>query len=778
MEAVTSVFVFTPMRLIAKSAPFWAVCLLLASGCGRRAPAQAATARPENKSPAASPTRPPADLSGYRSSFDLVANRVHAVEHRAGRLVMAAGGVGFLKFIDGGWKGSWLPLHKDGATPVAYVSGTSAAFSFPVDADGDGVLAPGRSELQLTLTMRSVVPKQRLSVFVNEKPLATLDVEQTLRPYDVALPAAMLVAGDNRIRLTFRSAGAIAGGKRAAASIAAIEIGAPKPATAAVDQPAALSELGASDVDLGGARRRALVEPEASRLSFYLQVPAQAKLALAYGSRAPSASVAVRVARDGAAVATLFEGPASGHWTEGAWDLTPFAGQAVRLDLCAHGGGVDWGEPRLMVRAAAPAVAGSRKFDHIYVWMIDTFRADKMHAYNPKTNVLTPNYDAFAADATRFAWAQVAGTWSLPSQASMLTGVYPRVHKATVQESKISREVPFAAEQFKKAGFRTAMFSANGYVSSKWGFDRGWDENRNLIRENLPNNAETLWGIAKKWIIPGKAKPQFVYLAVIEPHVIYNPRKEFLLKYWDKPYNGPIKPVLTGIQLGKIKQGTLKVNATDKAYLEALHNAEITQSDSAFAAFIQDLKTAGLYDTSVVIVISDHGDEFWDHGDCGHAQGAHQELVHVPFIIRAPGLLPAGRVVDTDVEAMDLSPTLLALAGLPIPDSMQGRSLIPLVFDEVGGGPATGLTQIEAVSRGLKAGRYRLIHSGVARMELFDELDDPREQHDLSGERPIALRQMRNVLGPLVFFENRWKKQTWGSAANVGEGFYIGASGK
>ncbi|HJX66798.1 MAG TPA: hypothetical protein VJ860_22935, partial [Polyangia bacterium] len=283
--------VFTFIRLIAKSAPFWAVCLLLASGCGRRAPAQAATTRSENKSPAASPLHPTADLSGYRTSFDLVANRVHAVEHRAGRLVIAAGGVGFLKFIDGGWKGSWLPLQKDGATPVAYVSGTSAAFSFPVDSDGDGVLAPGRSELQLTLTMRSMVPKQRLSVFVNEKPVATLDVEQTLRSYDVAVPAAMLVAGDNRIRLTFRSAGAIAGGKRAAAAISAIEIGAPKPGKAAVDQPAAISQLGATDVDLAGARRRALVEPEASRLSFYLQVPAQAKLALAYGSRAPSASL-------------------------------------------------------------------------------------------------------------------------------------------------------------------------------------------------------------------------------------------------------------------------------------------------------------------------------------------------------------------------------------------------------------------------------------------------------------------------------------------------------
>jgi arylsulfatase A-like enzyme len=771
------------MRLIAKIAPFWAVCLLLATGCGRRAPAQAASARPESKSPASSPARPPADLSGYRLSYDLVANRVHALEHRAGRLVIPAGDVGFLKFIDGGWKGSWLPLQKDGATPVAFVVGTSAAFSFPVDADGDGVLAPGRSEVQLTLTMRSLVPKQRLSVFVNEKSVATLDVEQALRSYDLPVPAAMLAAGDNRIRLTFRSAGAIAGGKRAAAAIAAIEIGSSKPrnptaAGAQKDKAELPSFLTATEVDLGGIRRRALVEPAGSRLSFYLQVPAQAKLALAYGSHSPSVSVAVRVARDGAALATLFEGPSGGRWTEGAWDLTPFAGQAVRLDLCAHGGGVDWGEPRLAVRAAAPVAASPRKFDHIYVWMIDTLRADKVHIYNPKTNVLTPNYDAFAADATRFTWAQVPGTWSLPSQASMLTGVYPRVHKATVQESKISREVPFVAEQFKKAGFRTAMFSANGYVSSKWGFDRGWDENRNLIRENLPNNAETLWGLAKKWIVPAKAKPQFVYLAVIEPHVIYNPRKEFLAKYWDKPYNGPIKPVLTGIQLGKIKQGTLKVNATDKAYLEALHNAEITQSDSAFAAFIQDLKTAGLYDTSVVIVISDHGDEFWDLGDCGHAQGAHQELVHVPFIIRAPGLLPAGRVIDSDVEAMDLSPTLLALAGLPIPDSMQGRSLISLVFDEVGGSPAVGLTQIEAVSRGLKTGRYRLIHSGVARMELFDELDDPREQHDLSGERPIALRQMRNVFGLLVFFENRWKKQVWGSAANVGEGFYVGAGGK
>jgi membrane-anchored protein YejM (alkaline phosphatase superfamily) len=318
------------------------------------------------------------------------------------------------------------------------------------------------------------------------------------------------------------------------------------------------------------------------------------------------------------------------------------------------------------------------------------------------------------------------------------------------------------------------LFSSNGYVSSKWGFGRGFDENRNFIRENLPNGADNLWATAKKWILPLKDKPHFVYLAVIEPHVIYNPKKEFLKLYWDKPYGGPIKPVMTGIQLGKIKQGTLKVNDTDKAYLEALHNAEITQSDTAFGVFLADLKAAGLYDKSAVIVISDHGDEFWDHGDVGHAQAPHQELVHVPFMVHAPGLLPPGKVIASEVEAMDLAPTLLELAGVEIPDSMQGSSVLGAALDEIAYTPATSMTQNGSMARGIKSGRYRLIHSGVARMELFDEIEDPREHTDLSGKRLIALRQMRNVLSLQVGFEQVWKKRQWGSPAKPNEAFYIG----
>ena len=209
----------------------------------------------------------------------------------------------------------------------------------------------------------------------------------------------------------------------------------------------------------------------------------------------------MRVAVDGQPTRTMHEGrgqpvdrPAV------AW--APQRAQAARIDLIARGGDVAWGEPRVVVKApAAPAGRGKTpRFDHIFVWMVDTLRADKVHAYNPKTRVQTPNYDAFAADATRFEWAQVPGTWSLPSHASLLTGVYPTVHKATAHEARLSKDVPFVAEELKKAGYETAMFSSNGYVSSKWGFDRGWDVNRNFIRESLPNGADYLWKTAKAWI--------------------------------------------------------------------------------------------------------------------------------------------------------------------------------------------------------------------------------------------------------------------------------------
>ena len=612
--------------------------------------------------------------------------------------------------------------------------------------------------------MRALAPKQRVSIFVNEKPVSTIEVDPVAKRYDVNVPAAMLKLGDNRVRLTFKAAATLPGGRRAAAALERAAFG-----------PAALGppkgELGiavAREVTAAGVRRRAVVAGGgASRVSFYVQLPEAAQLSLGYAAATAGASVLVRVAVDGQPTRTLHEGSAGRGWTDalprprrrfgaGGAHRSGRARRRRRLGRAAH---------RRQGARRSPRPRAPR-FDHIYVWMVDTLRADKVRVYNPKTRVQTPNYDAFAADATRFEWAQVPGTWSLPSHASLLTGVYPSVHKAIAHEARLSKDVPFVAEEMKKAGYKTAMFSSNGYVSSKWGFDRGWDINRNFIRESLPNGADYLWKTAKAWILPGLKKREFVYLATVEPHVIYNPPKEFLVKYWNKPYEGPIKPAQTGVQLGSIKAGKLKVNDNDKAYLEALHDAEITQSDAAFATFIADLKAAGVYDKSAVIVVSDHGDQFYEHGSVGHGDTVYQELTHVPLIIRAPGTLPEGprrrrrrrdhRRLRDDARAR----------GHQAPAHRRGHVARAARLDEVGAGPRAALTVDGQVARGLKVQRYRLVHYGPGRIELYDELDDRREQKNVAAERPIALRQMRGVLGLLYAYETRWNKSRWGTAAS------------
>ena len=729
---------------------------------------------PAVAAPAAAPAAPP-DTAGYRTAFDLIGNRVHAVSHRDGRLVVDAGALDFLKYVDGGWKTSWLLGEKDEGKPASLVNGLGALAFLPVDFDGDGAGGGAAGPVQLSVTMRALAPAQKVSIFVNEKPAGTLDVAASKKRYDLTVPAELVHAGDNRVRLQFKSAANIAGGKRSAAAIQQLALG---PASLGA-APADLATVEVRQATVGGVARRALVPGgHGSRISYYVQLPAGAHLALGVGGEGQAGGTAqVRVAVDGQPARTLHEGPIGARWNDLLLDCGAAAGHAARVDLVARGGAVAWAEPRVVVKApqAAALPKPEPRFDHLYVWMVDTFRADKMHAYNPKTRVQTPNYDAFAADATRFAWATVQGTWSLPSHASLLTGVYPTVHHATAHESKLLTTVPFVAEELKRDGYKTAMFSSNGYISSKWGFDRGWDVDRNFIRESLPNSADYLWKTAKAWIAPLLPKRQFVYLATIEPHVAYTPKKEFLVKYWDKAYTGPIKPVQSGVQLGLIKAGKLKVNDNDKAYLEALHDAEITGSDALFAAFIADLKKMGVYDTSVVVVVSDHGDQFYEHGSVGHGDTVYQELTHVPLIIRAPGLLPKGTVVDADVEMMDMAPTLLELAGAKPEPKMQGASLVPLAFDEIGVSPRAAMTVDGQVARGLKVARYRLVHRGPGRMELYDELADPREQKDIAADHPIALRGMRGVLGLLHGYETTWSKAQWGTAANVSEAFYAAA---
>ena len=465
---------------------------LAACGCG--VATAAPPAEPAAKPAAAAPAAPVAEAP--RLAVDLLDNRVHASSHREGHLVVDAGGLDFLKYVDGGWKTSFILGDKDQGARAALVSGLSAQLWVPLDTDGDGAGGTALSDSVLAFTARALAPKQKVSVFVNEKAVGTLDVDGAKKRYTVNVPAAVLKAGENRLRFTFKAAAA-AGTKRSAAAFTDLTFG-----SAAAGAPPDPVGAKTADATMGGTKRAAIsIAGKSSRLSYYLAIPEGAMLSLGHASDVAGAHAVVRIAVDGQPARQLLDAASSSKWADVTLPLGAAGGQAARIDSISRGGSVSWAEPRLMVKAPPQAKAPTEpKFDHIFVWMVDTLRSDKVRAYNPKTRVETPNYDAFAADSTRFAWAQVPGTWSLPSHASLLTGVYPTCTRRPPTRP-LSKDVAFIAEDLKKKGFKTAIFSSNGYVSGKWGFERGWDANRNFIRESLPNGAEYLWKTAKPWIL-------------------------------------------------------------------------------------------------------------------------------------------------------------------------------------------------------------------------------------------------------------------------------------
>jgi arylsulfatase A-like enzyme len=185
------------------------------------------------------------------------------------------------------------------------------------------------------------------------------------------------------------------------------------------------------------------------------------------------------------------------------------------------------------------------------------------------------------------------------------------------------------------------------------------------------------------------------------------------------------------------------LDAAARADMVARYDGDILFVDGVFGPLIERLRTLGVLDETVVVLVSDHGEEFYDHRNWGHGQSVYDELTHVPLVIRYPARFPPGRRIDTPVMTVDLMPTLLALAGAPPLDSLAGRSLLPLV---AGTAPGSGEAYSELLyrygeARGLVEGSEKLIHmrkDQEGRAERYDLAADPHEQQPLDATGPAA----------------------------------------
>ena len=406
--------------------------------------------------------------------------------------------------------------------------------------------------------------------------------------------------------------------------------------------------------------------------------------------------------------------------------------------------------------------------------MIDTLRADRMGIHlNPAG--LTPHQDAIALEGVTFERAISQAPWTQPSIASLFCSRCPGVHKVldyahafkgTFQgEEKIAvfddRFVTIA-ESLKDRGYVTAGFVANPYIDAAFGFAQGFDHfdisfASNLTPGNVVNEATFKW-LAQR----DSGKPFFIYLHYMDPHGPYDTAPEFLEPLLDRVEQMPDKRRLTGEELKSLDYLRKLPKVTDdpqrhqrlsqyQEYWAARYEAGIRQMDHYIGELRSGLTELGLWDDTYVLITADHGEAFGEHGFWEHGFSTHHTDLHVPLIMRWPGVLPAGKRVRQTVRLIDVQPTLLDQLSLPKPPGMQGASLSPYI---AGRPPSTPLVAFaEGVKRrgmeqqAVYVGDWKLIKTlRTNALQLYNIAADPLEQNNLVRERPQQARVLVSVL--------------------------------
>lgn len=334
-------------------------------------------------------------------------------------------------------------------------------------------------------------------------------------------------------------------------------------------------------------------------------------------------------------------------------DLSEFSGkkEKIRLKFGTTDGKILEGEKNLLLACGSPMIYMKRHRDEKNVILIslDTLRADHLGCYGYHRQT-SPNIDRLASQGTVFIDAASCSNWTLPSHMSMLTGLYSGetgyVPGNALSNTFFADEVTPIASYLRTMNYKTAGLHNGGYVSEFFGFDKGFDLYKNTSKEI--NNA---MGQVLKWLRDNKDDKFFLFFHTYEVHAPYT-NKYFLSQL----------PVSASIQ-----------DRTIAAYDSDIHNADL-QLERLF----DWLKKNGLYDDTVIIITSDHGENFdfvKKEGDTGsHGKTLYESEVHIPMIIKG-GVFDSGKTLSSQVSSVDILPTITALAGLDAGEGVRGIDL-------------------------------------------------------------------------------------------------------
>jgi len=413
--------------------------------------------------------------------------------------------------------------------------------------------------------------------------------------------------------------------------------------------------------------------------------------------------------------------PAGPRRAHGAWSRTLALLAAASLASVA-----------VVVARRAPWRTGAAAPLNLLLVTLDTTRADHLGCYG-RGRARTRHLDRLAAEGVRFEQALAPAPITLPSHASIFTGLLPFEHGVRNNGNfYLAERFPTLTTALHGRGYGTAAFVSSFILDRRYGLARGFDTYDDRMEGAAPQvvslEAErrgdrTALALAR-WLDGRSASPTgpfFAWLHLYDPHDPYAAPPPFRQLFADSPYDG-----------------------------------EIAFANAAVASILDKLEALGLLDRTLVAVVGDHGESLGDHGEETHSMLVYETAIRVPLILWRPGRLPAGRVVAEPVRATDLAPTLLDLLGAEPLVTAHGRSLVPLIE-----GRDTAPTPVVyaetylprfymnwAPLRAIRDRRYKFIDA--PRPELYDLRDDPGEEHDRYAQEPDRARALRAALEALT----------------------------
>ncbi len=441
-------------------------------------------------------------------------------------------------------------------------------------------------------------------------------------------------------------------------------------------------------------------------------------------------------------------GSDSNGWADWTVSLGDFAGEEVQFAFAtelvaaapnAYSLAV-WSRPILFGPAA------SRPRPNVVLLSIDTLRADHLTSYGHERDTAPKMRDWFERGGVLFENAVAASTTTGPAHMTMFTSLAPSVHGITNRPG-VHRPPPLTlAEVLRANGYVTGAVTEDGPLHAGWGFSRGFDsyaENKSADVMLPEGHVAATFAAAESWLRRNSNRPFFLFLHTFEVHYPYTPPARYAALFGDPARDPGLPP----------------------DYAPVLYDREIRHVDDQLDTFLGKLKAAGVLDDTIFIVTADHGDEFLEHGHIGHAGHLHPEVLHVPLMLRGPGI-PAGRRITTPVGHADYKPTVLGLLGIESPAVMMGRDLAALVrgeIDSVEDAPlfseawygtamlAGGKTiSLDPPSISVRTGSRKLIRNnapgGSFAYSYYDLTTDPGEQTDLYAERSDAVADLRELL--------------------------------